>query len=274
MSRLPSFVLLVLALSACPPRVPLNFGEQGEPRTAQELLKRVELAESQLTSIVGDAKLSVDVPQGKGAVGMYVGVALPASLHLEQIDFFNRPQAVLITDGTTFGLYDAQAGKFMRGPATAENLSTFLPIVLPPGELTQLLLGRVPRLPADAARMSVDAKRNVLVLELFAANVVQRLEISPPSYRVVKSTVEGMNTYDAEFSELTTVSNVVMPKRLVLKAAAAKLSLELTYKDVTINQTPDPSLFDLSPPDNVPVSEVDATGLPRQAAPDAGTRAP
>ena len=53
---------------------------------------------------------------------------------------------------------------------------------------------------------------------------------------------------------------------MVLSAREASTTLELLYKDVTVNEAPDLTLFDQSPPENVPVIEVDETGKPRQAA--------
>ncbi len=57
----------VLTLTACPKRI-ADFGKDGEPKSAEELLKRINVAESQIYSLKGDAKLIVDSPQGKGAV--------------------------------------------------------------------------------------------------------------------------------------------------------------------------------------------------------------
>lgn len=263
-----ALVPLALLLSACPVHR-LDFGRDGEAKSAAELLKRVALAETTLIALKGDAKLGVDSPQGKGSVTLFVAVQHPAYLHIEQLDFFGRPQGVLVTDGERFGLYDSQAGQYYRGPASAPNLARFLPVVLPPRELAGLLLGRVARLPAEDGQLSVDDKKGVYVLTLSRSGVTQRLEVQPPSHRVVKSTVTGIKAYDLELGDIQDYGAVTLPKRIVLDAPAAKTKVELVYKDVALNEPPDMTLFDLEPPEDVPVVEVDAQGRPVQASPPA-----
>jgi hypothetical protein len=246
------------------PRGPINFGKDGEARTAEELLKRVAQAESQVVTIKGDGNLFVDSPQGKGSVALFVAVSHPAYIHIEQLDFFNRPQGVLVTDGKSFGLYDAKEGKYYRGPASPANLARFLPVVLPPEELAALMLGRAPRLPPDDAELSVDDKLGVYVLTLKKGGVTQTLHVQPPSNRVVKSTVTGIAAYDVEFSDIADYGALTLPKHAKLTAASAKTTVELSWKDLAVNEPPDLTLFDLSPPEDIPVIDVDAQGAPRE----------
>jgi hypothetical protein len=75
-----------------------------------------------------------------------------------------------------------------------------------------------------------------------------------------------LNAYELTFSELTTFepSKVVAPKVASLDARQAKTAVELTWKDVAVNEAPDLTLFELEPPEGIPVVEVDANGDPRQ----------
>lgn len=257
-------VPLALVLAGCP-RPALDFGKDGEAKSAEEVLKRVALAESTVVALKGDGKLYVDAPQGKGSVGLYVAVSHPALIHIEQLDFFNRPQGVLVTDGKDFGLYDAREAKYYRGPASPMNLARFLPVVLPPAELAALMLGRAPRIPPEASELTVDPQLGVYVVTLRRGGVTQTLHVKPPSHRVVKSAVQGANAYDVEFGDIADYGAVTLPKFARLSAPTAKTTVELTWKDVTLNEPPDLTLFDLSPPEDVPVVEVDAMGNPREA---------
>lgn len=256
----------LLVLTACPKRI-ADFGKDGEPKTPQELLRRIEVAESQIFSLKGDAKLIVDAPQGKGAVSLFAAVTHPALIHLEQLDFFGRPQGVLVTDGTRFGLYLQQEGKYYRGPASPVNLSRFLPLVMPPAELAAVMLGRAPRIPPDSLQMRFDDKLQLLVLVLTRGKVRQTLHVQPPSYRVVKSTAENLDAYDLAFADLVTEGGVTLPRHASLDARSARTSVELVWKDVAINEAPDLSLFDFEPPEGIPVVEVDANGFPIQPRP-------
>jgi len=262
----PLLISAVLALTACPKRI-ADFGKDGEPKTPQELLRRIEVAESQIYSLKGEAKLIVDAPQGKGAVSLFAAVTHPALIHIEQLDFFGRPQGVLVTDGTRFGLYLQQDGKYYRGPASPANLARFLPLVMPPAELAAVMLGRAPRIPPESMEMRFDDKLQLLVLVLTRGKVRQTLHVQPPSYRVVKSTAENLQAYDVAFSDLTTEGGVTLPKHAALDARSAKTSVELVWKDVAVNEAPDLSLFDFEPPEGIPVVEVDANGFPSQPPP-------
>ncbi len=260
--RLP-FIAFVLLLTACPPKR-VDFGRDGEPRSAEELLARINHAEAQIISITGDAKLGVDSPQGKGSVTLFVAVLHPALVHIEQLDFFGRPQGVFVTDGERFGLYQAAEGAYFRGPATAPNLGRFLPVTMPPAELAAVLLGRAPRIRHDALEMSFDAAQQLYVLKLTKGNVVQTLLVQPPSYRVVHSSAVNLDAYDLSFSDLSDEGGVTLPKTARLVAKQVKTSIELSLKSITVNDAPDLTLFELQAPEDIPVVEVDAKGDPRQ----------
>ena len=257
--RFLSAMAMLLILAACPPHR-VDFGKDGEAKTASGLLKRVELTENSVISIKGDGKLGIDAPAGKGSVTLFVAVVHPASIHIEQLDFFGRPQGVLTTDGENFGLYDGAAGKFFRGPASAANLGRFLPLVIPPRELASLMMGRAPRIPYENATMSFDAERKVYLLKLTRGSVVQNLEVEPGSHRVLKSVITGLNTYDVEFADVETRGAISLPHKVILNAPQAKTRVELTWKDIAINEPPDLTMFDMTPLENVPVVDVDAEG--------------
>ena len=263
--RIAALIPVCLLIQACPPRLPVDFGKAGEAKSPAELLKRIDLAETTVVGVKGDGKLYVDTPRGKGSVAIFVGVQDPASVHLEQLDFFGKPQGVLVTDGKQFGLYLAEENRYYRGPASAANLARFLPVVLPPEELAALLLGRVPRMPAESQELRFDDQQGLYVLTLHRGAATQTLVVQPPSHRVIKSVVQGVRAYDVELGELTAFGGVTLPKKLILDVAQAKTHVELTYKDVTVNEPPDASLFDPTPPEGMPVVEVDEKGVPREA---------
>lgn len=263
MQRLSLLLISLLGLTACPKRI-ADFGKDGEPRSARELLKRITVAESQVYSLKGDAKLHVDGPQGKGAVSLFAAVTHPAFIHIEQLDFFGRPQGVFVTDGTRFGLYMAQDGKYYRGPATPANLSRFLPLLMPPAELAAVMMGRAPKLTADSLEMRFDDKLQLLVLVINRGKARQILYVQPPSYRVVKSTAENLNAYELEFGDLATINGVTLPKQATLDARSARTKVELVWKDVAVNEAPDLTLYEFEPPEGIPVVEVDENGDARQ----------
>lgn len=256
-------LLLVPLILGCPKRLP---APAAEVPPAALLLEQTAAAEGRVASVKGEAKLGVDSPEGKGVVTLFVAVARPANLHLESLDFFNRPQAMLSSDGQRFGLYQAQEGRYFQGPPSPANLSRFLPVVLPPGELVAILLGQAPRVPFDTATSARDGATGDWRVTLTQGAVTQTLWISPRTHRVLKSEVRGARAYDLAFDDFQESGAVVFPRRVVLTAPAARTKLELRYTDVTLNEPPDPSLFVPEAPEGVPVIEVDESGQARPKA--------
>ena len=257
MKRAPALAVSCLLLAGCvhrpavrPPPVPLS---------APQVLSRVREADAAVTGLRGEARLKLRTREGRGAVTLYVAVQRPGLLRLESLDFFGRPQAVLVSDGERFGLHQVTEGRFYRGPASPENLSRFLPVVLPAGELLALLLGQAPVLAGGRAESRWDGE-GAWEVTLRAGDVVQRLAVDGENYRVRESRVEGMSAYDLRFSDVRNVGGAFLPHQLVLEARAAETELELVYKDPEVNAPLDLGLFDLSPPPDVPVVEVDAQG--------------
>lgn len=260
----PLRLLLALAvwLCGCPHRV--EFGPAGEPKSAEDLLTRVMAAESAVAGIKGDARLKVDSQKTKVVVTLFAAVSDPAFVHLEVLDFFGKPQAVLISDGARFTLYDGEKGKLFRGPATKENVSRLVPIALAPAELAAVLLGRAPRLAYDALELGFDDAQGAFLVTLKAGAATQVLTVKPPSYRVIRSVVSGRDTYDVEFDNIEDVGSATYPRRVVLTSASTRVRVELNYKDVAVNELADPTLYDMTPPPNVPIVEVDERGVPRE----------
>ncbi|MDP3501874.1 MAG: DUF4292 domain-containing protein [Myxococcales bacterium] len=255
-----SVLLLSTALFACPRLPPLDYGKDGPAKDGADLLKRIEFADAQIFSVKGDAKLIVESPQGKGSVSLFIAVLHPAQLHIEQLDFFGRPEGVLVTDGERFGLYDAKQRKYFRGPASVENMARFVPIALPPRELASLLLGRVPRVPPESTELTIDEPTRTYGLSLKRGAITQRLNVSTGTHRVTKSRVEGLNTYAIDTDDLAVYGAATLPRHLTLDAPSAKTKVELLYKDIVVNEAPEVTMFEIEPPEGIPVVEVQANG--------------
>jgi hypothetical protein len=250
--------LFSILLSGCPKRI--DFGPGGEVRTAEELLKAIDAVEAQVVSVQGEAKLKADSPQTKGVVTLFAAVTQPGFVHLESLNFFGKPEGILISDGREFGLFQVEQGTYHRGPASAQNLAQFVPVPLHPLELAALLLGRSIRIAPEQAELSIDESAGSYLLVLRKGPVTQKLWVHPSEHRVLKSEVTGARAYDYAFDKLETKAGVSLPMRVTMSVPSQSLVLELTYKDVEVNKTLEQGMFDLSPPPNAKVIEVDAEG--------------
>jgi outer membrane lipoprotein-sorting protein len=267
MNRALAAIFLAIVLSGCPKRI--EFGPEGPIEDPEKLFELTSQAQANVLTLQGDAKLRVDSPQGSGTLSMFVAISRPGLLHLETFDFFNRPVAALVSDGQRFGLYQTEGHVFYQGPASPENVSRFLPVVLPSEELVAVMLGQVPFIPAERKTLELDRDKGVYVLKLFRGRVTQTLHVHTRLHRVVRSEVRGIPGYDLAFDDLKEQgkSGVVFPKEVKLIAEAAETELRLRYSDVTLNGPPDLTLFELTPPEGARVVEVDARGREIQPTP-------
>jgi hypothetical protein len=267
-------LFLILLLASCVKRI--DFGPRGEIEDARTLLKLTDQEERRVLSLQGDAKLTVNSPQGSGTLSLYVAVQRPSSLHLETLDFFGKPLAVLVSDGVHFGLYQAQENRYYEGPASPENVSRFLPVVIPPNELARLLLGGVPQVEDPKPALTLDRGEGVYRVRLEQGPTVQTLAVDPTTLRVEKSEVRGTQGYDVTLEDFGDYGAVHFPRKLDLDAPSAKADLVLRYTQVSLNAPVDPVLFTASPPPGVPVVQVDAIGRPviDQPLPESGSTAP
>lgn len=267
MNRAAAAMFLAFLCSGCPKRI--DFGPQGQITQAEELFRLTSAAQARVVTLQGDGKLRLDSPQGAGTVSVFLAASRPGLLHVEMFDFFNRPIAVLVTDGQRFGLFQAQENTYYQGPATPGNLSRFLPVALPSEELVTVMLGQVPFLPAERMTLALDEQEGLYVLTLHRGEVSQVLHIHPRHLRVVRSQVRGARTYDLAYDDFKEHGEVLLPHEVTLQTATADTSLRLRYTDITLNESPDLTLFDLTAPEDVPVVEVDEGGqaLPPVALP-------
>ncbi|NOJ98851.1 DUF4292 domain-containing protein [Corallococcus sp. CA049B] len=258
MNRAAAAIFLVLLCSACPKR--LEFGPEGRIEDAQTLYQHVRERQAKVVNLEGDAKLHVDSPQGSGTLSTYLSITRPALIHLETYDFFNRPVASLVSNGERFGIYQAGENTYLQGPASAENVSRFLPVVLPSEELVAVMLGQVPLLPPESMTLELDEKERVYVLKLQRGPATQTLRVDPKHLRVVKSEVRGVPGYDLAFEDFELRDDQLFPNKVHLVAASAGTKLDLKYTDIRLNGRPDLTLYELGAPEGAKVVDVDARG--------------
>ncbi|MGA9522605.1 MAG: DUF4292 domain-containing protein [Myxococcaceae bacterium] len=267
MRRVLPALAISLFLLGCPPKR-IEFGPTGPIDDPEAVLKLVAENEARVVTLVGESKVRVDTPQGRGSFSMFVALSRPGLIHFEPLDFFGRPVAVLVVNGDSFGLYQSQENRYYTGPASPANVSRFLPIALPADELTRIMLGVAPRIPHEQAELRIDGQECLCyVLTLRRGDVTQTLQVDPVRLRVKKSVLQGIAAYDLEFDdfkELDKDKATTFPQEVRLTADGSRIDLQVNYRDVTLNEAPDLMMFDLTPPEDVPVVEVDVSGRPKQ----------
>jgi hypothetical protein len=262
MNRALAAMFLALFVSGCPKRV--EPGPETPLTRAAEVLERVRGAQGRVGRLTGEAKLTVDSPQARGTVGLFVAVSRPGRVRVELFDFFNRPQGLLVVSEGRFGFYSPQENQYLTGPASPANVSRFLPLALPLEELVSVLLGEAPLLgTGEGAELAYDPAVPAYALRLRAGPAEQTLRVHPRHFRVLRSEVSGVAAYDLGFEDfLEREGAAAFPRHLTVASQAAQARLELRYTELALDPPEDPALFLLEPPEGVPVVEVDARGAP------------
>ncbi len=239
-------------------------------RDPRELLRSVRAAQDKIRNVQGSARVHIDSPRMKvpGGLQEFVAAEKPDRLHLETLDFFGDVAAVLVASGGRFALYDAKERVFYRGAATPENVSRFLPVVLPVEELVTVLCGSAPILPGQP--VSVEPGDGALLLTVADGPVGQQLAVgelaSVSSSRVRRLTrdpagreAQDAPAYDVELNLRRHRAGVVFPQELKLIAPSAHSTVELTWDDdLAINGRIDPRVFEMNPPAGARVVELDS----------------
>lgn len=102
----------------------------------------------------GAARVALVGPDFKLNRPQNVVVARPARLRFEVIGLFDQLAAVLVSDGESYGFYDAATGEMAHGPVTPDLLWNLAKVDLGVPETVGLLLG-APRPPAQGVRAAV-----------------------------------------------------------------------------------------------------------------------
>jgi Domain of unknown function (DUF4292) len=276
---------LLLLVAGCRRVPPANLSR--DPALLAEQLRSVQ---AKTRTVRGSARLEVKSPGLSGTVLEFIAAEKPDKVHLETLDFFGNPAAVLVAEGGRFAFLDARAGLLYRGDATPDNVSRLLPIVVPIDELVTILCGSAPLLPGEPVEVTIEDALVVLTVTApdpavprggVPARMVQRLalgeEASVKWSRVRRTTVgeggrpvETAPAYDLDFGLFERVGGARFPTRLTLDAPAARSRVSIRWKEgVEVNAALDAALFRLVPPRGVRVVDLErGAPVPAPAPPE------
>lgn len=150
MNRLPSLrrafgLLLLLGLFTGCPKPPVPDGLAGVPLAVDD-----PRAETVLTAhldrvagshaLRGEARVAFDGPEFKLNRPQRIAVARPGRLRFEVLGLFDVLAALLVSDGSEFGFFDAASGEITRGMISPELLFDLVHLDLEPQEVVSVLL--------------------------------------------------------------------------------------------------------------------------------------
>ena len=122
--------------------------------TSKEVIARVLADAAGRDRLTGTVRARIPGVAGVVAsADLDVAVQAPAALSVAVRSFFDQPSQVLVTDGTTFTLFDTSDGNpvFYQGAPSAAAMERLLALPVSPNEAVQIFLQRPP--PGARARL-------------------------------------------------------------------------------------------------------------------------
>jgi len=244
-----------LLAAACHPRTP----PPDLSMDPAQLAAQVRAAQAPLRRVQGELRLRLEEPK-TATLRLFAAAELPDRVHLEALDFFGNPAAVLVTSGGRFSLYDSREKVLYRGPATPANLSRLVPLPLEAGALAAILLGTAVLPEGPPASVAPDGAR--LRLRYVVEDATLDYWIGEHA-RVEKMTRAvaggaGPGSYTVEFSSVRPRDEGWFPDSVALRSAPAKVRLAFDWTQASLNGDPEPKLFEPPAPRGAKVVEVGA----------------
>jgi len=223
-----------LCFSACatlPPPFP-------PPPAPADLLQQVGARLQALQGLKGLAQVKVSA-KGKNFTAQEVlFVRRPAFLRVESLGPLGTPHLYVVTNGTELNIYNPGENRFYYGPATANHLSSALPIDLEPEEVVAFLLGGLPLIDHDTTSLREDRAQGLWILELVssARGERQSIWVHPQSFHILRADFHrpGSSRY-LTFTEFAQVQGLLFPKRIELTSLAPKAQISVDYQEVELN---------------------------------------
>jgi hypothetical protein len=258
-AALPTVAAVVVLAGGCRPRVP-------PPDLALDparLLAQVQQVAASIQRVQGEARLEVRSARGTGGVRQFAAAERPDRVHLEELDFFGNPAAVLVTSGGRFWLYDSRARTLYRGAATPANLSRIVPVPISAEDLVSVLLGTAPILEGgvpvtaapDHARLRLELRREDILEELW---IGEKALVEKAERKVAGGA--GPGSWEVEFSAHRERGGGWFPGLVSLRSAPAHVEVGLTWTEVEVNGELDPRLFEPPAPKGARVVDVGEGG--------------
>jgi len=253
--------VILLPVAGCHPRQP----PADLSLDPAQLLAQVREAQAPVRAVQGEARLRVRSGRGSGNVRQFTAAERPDRIHLEELDFFGNPVAVLVAAGGRFAFYDSRQRVLYRGAATPANLARLVPLQLSAEDLVSFLLGTAPLIDGTPVEAAPDGSRVRLRLESGGA----RQELWVGEHAAVEKAVRtpdrgpGPGEWEAEFSRHQERHGAWFPGLVSVRSRSAGVDVELNWSEVEVNGALDPRLFDEPAPKGARVVEVGEGGEAR-----------
>jgi outer membrane lipoprotein-sorting protein len=187
-----------------------------------------------------------------------VALKRPASLRVEAMSPFGVA-AVVAANGSTVVIYQPSDNTFYRGAATADTLSRFARIPLPPEQAVKLLMGLLPDSETNFAAPTAVRAENGLVVGSYQmpGGSVDELGFADGQLRMVRTRGHSGVAYEVNYSDYRDVGGLQFAHQLDAKFLNTGTQLNVKYSSVIVNPILSDSEFVLVPQGAARVLDLD-----------------
>jgi len=192
-----------------------------------------------------------------------IAIKRPASMRVEAFTPFGVG-AVVAASGGHLAIYEPSQNTFYRGASTADTLSRFARIPLPPREAIKLLLGLLPDDEADfSSPNSVRTEGNLVIgTYQLSGGIVDELGFTDGQLRMVRAGGKaGRPAYEVHYDDYRNIGGMQFAHSLAANFLNTGTQLNIKYSGVIINPTLDDSQFVLVPQNNARQIDLDVPAL-------------
>lgn len=242
-------------LSACAPR-PKVSGPALPPVATDDLLQQVKSCGTAIKTLRGLAKVRLTSRERTLSASQVLLASFPDRLRAESLSPFGSPLMVMASNGQELEALLPGEGRFLHGPASADNLRRFTRLPLRLEDLVGLLLYRPPLFPwekahggdgeADRYRLFLDGPENRR--QVFSFDPAQRLTGAAYYYG-------SELLLEVDYGDFTP-GNPRYPRQAELRLPAYGVEATIRFSEVTLNAEIPPERFQLQPPPGAKVEEL------------------
>ncbi len=182
-----AFFLACWGLIGCaplPPAPPLV-----EVTSVTELMGRLTSRQQGVSAFQGRGRLTyLSCRQNYSGTGLMQGI-LPTTLRVDILDLFGGSLLSFYSDGEVVQVFLPKEGKFMEGPATPDNLGTFIPPGMSLPQVVRCLAGDLPLSSGEPSCWSLEKDKEQYLLEWQTATGAcqERLWVDARSFHPVRA---------------------------------------------------------------------------------------
>ena len=236
--------LIVLLLSGC-----LHLPEPvwTEVPTAEQLIAKLAAESGRFSSLDGAASVAITNDDKFFSSQQFLLLEKPNRMRADVLTGFGQLILQMTTDGETLAVFlnTTVPGRFLRGPASYENISRFVKIPLMLEELLALLLYDPPLAVTQHSRVEVTPK--FLKLVLSQKNRHQELLFDRQLRLVGGRYFEAGEKYlSVDYQKFT--KDVNFPQKIIIEMPLEKTRIKVKFSELKMNQVIVGTQFNLEKP--------------------------